>query len=263
MKSLATTPSRAFVSTRARTRSDREIIPTSDFPFATGMARKPVLIIFSAASGKTVSGVSSGGTWRTVETFVLGGRFLRRMSSRSVTTPTIFFRSRTGSSWTSWVFIFPRASPIVSSGATVTRSVVMKSDTRRSWTLFRFMVNPLGWEPAIAEVRIRKFFSGSSIPNEFGEIPFAKERFGILTGAFQRSGHPRIQHRARGCVESTALVEPDSTVGIGRGIALSIGAVLKGRGCEGPVSRTDLVDHKDQPAIPALDGELPRPTPRD
>src|SRR5439155_25988675 len=150
-------------STRARTRSDRERIPTSDFPFATGIARKPALIIFSAASGKTVSGVSSGGTWRTVETLVLGGRFLRRMSSRSVTTPTIFFRSRTGSSWTSWVFIFPRASPIVSSGATVTRSVVMKSDTRRSWTLFRFMVSPLGWEAPIAEVRIRKFFQGVSI----------------------------------------------------------------------------------------------------
>src|SRR5437879_11868752 len=39
----------------------------------------------------------------------------------------------------------------------------MKSDKRRSWTLFRFMVSPLGWEVAIAEVRIRKFFQGVSI----------------------------------------------------------------------------------------------------
>src|SRR6267378_8139077 len=162
MKALATMPSRACVSTRARTRSERERIPTRDFPFATGIARKPVLIIFSAASVNVVSGVSSGGTWRTFETFVAGGRFLRRMSSRSVTTPMSFFRSRTGSSWMSWDFIFPRASPIVSSGATVTRSVVMKSETRRSWTMFRFTETRPG-EVTIAEVRIRKFFPKASI----------------------------------------------------------------------------------------------------
>src|SRR5207247_44020 len=90
-------------------------------------------------------------------------RGLRRSSSRCVATPPIFFRARTGTSWTSLVFTFPSASPIVASGATVTRSVVMKPDTRRCWTLFRFMVNPLGWEAAIAEVRIRKFFRVVSI----------------------------------------------------------------------------------------------------
>src|SRR5207247_9960469 len=93
-----------------------------------------------------VSGPIPGGISRTVETFVVGGRFRRRISSRIVTTPTSFLRSMTGSSWMSFDFILPRPSPSVSSGLAVTRSVDMKSDTRRSWTLFRFMKNPLRGE---------------------------------------------------------------------------------------------------------------------
>src|SRR5437867_3293062 len=134
------------VSTSARTMSDREMIPTRAFPLMTGIARNPAEIIFSAASGRGVSGVISGGFSRTVETFVAGGRFRRRISSRIVTTPTSFLRSRTGSSWMSFDFILPRTSPSVSSLLAVTRFVDMKSDTRRSWTLFRFMKNPPGRE---------------------------------------------------------------------------------------------------------------------
>src|SRR2546430_6988495 len=58
---------------------------------------------------------------------------------------------------------FPKMSPIVSSGAAVARSVDMKSETRRSWTLFRFMWNP-PWGDAIAGRRIRKFFQNFGGP---------------------------------------------------------------------------------------------------
>ena len=129
MNSETRTPSRARFSTSARTMSEREMIPRRPFPFMTGIARNPAEIIFSAASGSGVSGVISGGFSSIVETFVLGGRLRRRMSSRIVTTPTSFLRSRTGSSWMSFDFIFPKTSPSVSSGLAVTSSVDMKSDT--------------------------------------------------------------------------------------------------------------------------------------
>ena len=92
------------------------------FPFTTGIARNPAEIICSAASGSVASGETCGATCKTVEAFVAGGEFRRRISSRIVTIPTSFFRSRMGISWMSFVFIFPRRSPIVSSGAAVTRS---------------------------------------------------------------------------------------------------------------------------------------------
>src|SRR6266581_1430528 len=82
MKSRATTPSRARVSTRARTRSDRERMPTRAFPFTTGIARNPAEIIFSAASGNVASGGTWGPTCRTVEAFVDGGEFRRRIGRR-------------------------------------------------------------------------------------------------------------------------------------------------------------------------------------
>src|SRR5467141_1778374 len=185
MKSRAMTPSSAFVSTRARTMSDREMIPTRVFPFTTGIARKPAEIIFSAASGSGVSGVISGGTCITVETFVAGGKFRPRISSLIVTTPVTFFRSRIGISWMSFDFIFPKMSPIVSSGTPVTRSVDMKSETRRSWTLFRFMWNP-PWRDAIAGQRIRKFFQ-----NFGGPRPDAGGRARPVSGPRPRRLLPR------------------------------------------------------------------------
>jgi hypothetical protein len=91
----------------------------------------------------------------------------------------------------------------------------MKSDTRRSWTLFRFMVNPLGWEAAIAEVRIRKFFSQSTRNKKAFSQGVTKATFGSSQG---REG-----------ISSTAEYSFSSAEGFARGPLPTVDDATKAR----------------------------------